>query len=240
MWLHVFWPLGPLYIVIFYVNTQSINQIQLAFCLQIHIEKCANTHLNTNLHWDDMCVCTLSNANLVVEGVGAHALKGKKTVFRDLRVGSQEAWAEPRPGHPGPVAGLPCQSATNMWGRKSLTDDDNIWYTTLAHGCPESLPLPQVITSHFLQQRTCEQHVAGHRSNVDHSAKNTSLIWLLYISMFECLILAHLDITQSTCSEKNLFHGTPRALLLSLCICVRILTVSINFVVMFDHQQCFM
>ena len=41
--------------------------------------------------------------------------------------------------------------------------------------------------------------------------------------------------------RKNLFHSTlARALLLSLCIRVRILTVSFNFVVMFDHQQCFM
>ena len=41
--------------------------------------------------------------------------------------------------------------------------------------------------------------------------------------------------------RKNLFHSTlAHALFLSLCIRVRVLTVSINFVVVFDHQQCFM
>jgi len=39
----------------------------------------------------------------------------------------------------------------------------------VVHGCPASL-------SHLLQQQAGEQHVAGRRSNIDHGAKNTSLI----------------------------------------------------------------
>jgi hypothetical protein len=34
----------------------------------------------------EMCVCTLFNANLVMEGVGAHALKGKNNFTVSLSV----------------------------------------------------------------------------------------------------------------------------------------------------------
>ena len=40
----------------------------------------------------EMCVCTLLNANPVVEGVGAHALKGRKTASTKPSYFEVENW----------------------------------------------------------------------------------------------------------------------------------------------------
>ena len=54
--------------------------------LNVPLRTCAPMHYAVGTHISmriciEMCVCTLLNANPMVGVLGAHALKGKKTVF---------------------------------------------------------------------------------------------------------------------------------------------------------------